>query len=76
MPFLWLFGANVEISIRLTAQLREKQAWSASLAKMNVCLISECLDDFTGWTTSVEVLPYDTSGIPEGAVICALPQYR
>ncbi|KAM9348262.1 F-box only protein 50 [Symphorus nematophorus] len=31
--------------------------------------------DFSGWTTSVEVLPYDTSGIPEGAVICELPQY-
>ncbi|KAF7205221.1 F-box only protein 50 [Nothobranchius furzeri] len=31
--------------------------------------------DFTGWTTSTEVLPYDTSGIPEGVVICALPQY-
>uniref|UniRef100_A0A8C9YJB1 P1, F-box associated domain containing n=1 Tax=Sander lucioperca TaxID=283035 RepID=A0A8C9YJB1_SANLU len=31
--------------------------------------------DFSGWTTSTEVLPYDRSGIPEGAVICALPQY-
>ncbi|XP_041865303.1 F-box only protein 50 [Melanotaenia boesemani] len=31
--------------------------------------------DFTGWTTSTEVLPYDTSGIPEGVVICSLPQY-
>ncbi|XP_069042483.1 F-box only protein 50 [Lepisosteus oculatus] len=31
--------------------------------------------DFTGWTTSTEVLPYDTSGIPEGAAVCALPQY-
>ncbi|XP_033834109.1 F-box only protein 50-like [Periophthalmus magnuspinnatus] len=30
--------------------------------------------DFSGWTTSSEVLPYDTSGIPAGAVICALPQ--
>ncbi|XP_029956123.1 F-box only protein 50 [Salarias fasciatus] len=30
--------------------------------------------DFSGWTTSVEVLPYDTSGIPEGVMICALPQ--
>ncbi|XP_026229231.1 F-box only protein 50 [Anabas testudineus] len=31
--------------------------------------------DFTGWTTSTEVLPYDTSGIPEGVVVCYLPQY-
>uniref|UniRef100_A0A3Q0SDZ9 P1, F-box associated domain containing n=1 Tax=Amphilophus citrinellus TaxID=61819 RepID=A0A3Q0SDZ9_AMPCI len=31
--------------------------------------------DFTGWTTNAEVLPYDTSGIPQGVVICALPQY-
>ncbi|XP_019713339.1 F-box only protein 50 [Hippocampus comes] len=31
--------------------------------------------DFSGWTTNTEVLPYDTSGIPEGAVICALPQF-
>uniref|UniRef100_A0A3P8SYP2 P1, F-box associated domain containing n=1 Tax=Amphiprion percula TaxID=161767 RepID=A0A3P8SYP2_AMPPE len=31
--------------------------------------------DFTGWTTSIEVLPYDDSGIPEGAVVCALPTY-
>nr|XP_020442734.1 F-box only protein 50 [Monopterus albus] len=31
--------------------------------------------DFTGWSTSTEVLPYDTSGIPAGAVICQLPQY-
>ncbi|XP_042355988.1 F-box only protein 50 [Plectropomus leopardus] len=31
--------------------------------------------DFSGWKTSIEVLPYDTSGIPEGAVVCELPQY-
>ncbi|XP_023273450.1 F-box only protein 50 [Seriola lalandi dorsalis] len=31
--------------------------------------------DFSGWTTSVEVLPYDTTGIPAGAVVCELPQY-
>ncbi|KAF6729394.1 F-box only protein 50 [Oryzias melastigma] len=31
--------------------------------------------DFTAWTTGTEVLPYDTSGIPEGVVICALPQF-
>ncbi|XP_008295595.1 F-box only protein 50 isoform X2 [Stegastes partitus] len=31
--------------------------------------------DFTGWTTSTEVLPYDSSGIPEGAVICNLPTF-
>ncbi|TDH04579.1 hypothetical protein EPR50_G00134230 [Perca flavescens] len=31
--------------------------------------------DFSGWTTSTEILPYDSSGIPAGAVICALPQY-
>ncbi|KAJ0061472.1 hypothetical protein NL108_001947 [Boleophthalmus pectinirostris] len=30
--------------------------------------------DFSGWTTSSEVLPYDSSGIPAGAVICHLPQ--
>uniref|UniRef100_A0A3B3ZYS2 FBA domain-containing protein n=1 Tax=Periophthalmus magnuspinnatus TaxID=409849 RepID=A0A3B3ZYS2_9GOBI len=30
--------------------------------------------DFSGWTTSSEVLPYDRSHIPAGAVICALPQ--
>uniref|UniRef100_A0A8C6TFI5 P1, F-box associated domain containing n=1 Tax=Neogobius melanostomus TaxID=47308 RepID=A0A8C6TFI5_9GOBI len=29
--------------------------------------------DFSSWTTSSEVLPYDRSGIPEGAVICQLP---
>ncbi|XP_037543556.1 F-box only protein 50 [Nematolebias whitei] len=31
--------------------------------------------DFTGWSTSTEVLPYDTSSIPEGVVVCALPQF-
>ncbi|XP_068186503.1 F-box only protein 50 [Antennarius striatus] len=31
--------------------------------------------DFSGWTTNTEVLPFDTSGIPEGAVICQLPTY-
>lgn len=31
--------------------------------------------NFTGWTTNSEVLPYDTSGIPEGVVVCALPRY-
>uniref|UniRef100_A0A8C7Y388 F-box only protein 50 n=1 Tax=Oryzias sinensis TaxID=183150 RepID=A0A8C7Y388_9TELE len=31
--------------------------------------------DFSAWTTSTEVLPYDTSGIPEGVVVCALPQF-
>lgn len=36
-------------------------------------LISE---DFSGWTTNTEVLPYDRSGIPAGAVVCQLPQYR
>ncbi|CAL1573996.1 unnamed protein product [Knipowitschia caucasica] len=30
--------------------------------------------DFSGWTTTSETLPYDTSGIPAGAVICQLPQ--
>uniref|UniRef100_A0A8C5E8M9 FBA domain-containing protein n=1 Tax=Gouania willdenowi TaxID=441366 RepID=A0A8C5E8M9_GOUWI len=29
--------------------------------------------DFTDWTTSIERLPYDTSGIPEGVVICQMP---
>ncbi|KAJ8383647.1 hypothetical protein AAFF_G00216180 [Aldrovandia affinis] len=31
--------------------------------------------DFTGWKTSTETLPYDTSGIPAGAVICQLPRF-
>ncbi|TMS14290.1 F-box only protein 50 [Larimichthys crocea] len=31
--------------------------------------------DFSGWTTSVEVLPYDTSGIPPGVAICGLSQF-
>ncbi|TKS83702.1 F-box only protein 50 NCC receptor protein 1 [Collichthys lucidus] len=31
--------------------------------------------DFSGWTTSVEVLPYDTSGIPPGVMICGLSQF-
>ncbi|XP_035481292.2 F-box only protein 50 [Scophthalmus maximus] len=31
--------------------------------------------DYTGWTTSTEVLPYDSSGIPPGVVICELPRY-
>ncbi|KAG9330671.1 hypothetical protein JZ751_022518 [Albula glossodonta] len=31
--------------------------------------------DFTHWKTSKEVLPYDTSGIPPGAVVCQLPQF-
>ncbi|XP_028277213.1 F-box only protein 50 [Parambassis ranga] len=31
--------------------------------------------DFSGWTTSTEVLPYDASGIPAGAVVCGLPLY-
>uniref|UniRef100_A0A674P119 P1, F-box associated domain containing n=1 Tax=Takifugu rubripes TaxID=31033 RepID=A0A674P119_TAKRU len=35
-------------------------------------LISE---DFSGWTTNTEVLPYDRSGIPAGAVVCRLPRY-
>ncbi|XP_056140958.1 F-box only protein 50 [Lampris incognitus] len=31
--------------------------------------------DFTGWTTSTEVLPEDGSGVPPGAVVCYLPEY-
>lgn len=31
--------------------------------------------DFTGWTTSREDLPYDSSGIPPGVVVCYLPQH-
>ncbi|KAG7314411.1 hypothetical protein KOW79_021714 [Hemibagrus wyckioides] len=31
--------------------------------------------DFSGWNTSTEHLPVDTSGIPPGAVICYLPCY-
>ncbi|XP_071390744.1 F-box only protein 50 [Centroberyx affinis] len=31
--------------------------------------------DFTGWTTSREDLPEDTSGIPPGVAVCQLPQY-
>ncbi|XP_075343515.1 F-box only protein 50-like [Odontesthes bonariensis] len=37
---------------------------------------SSFLGDFTGWTTSIEVLPYDSSGIPAGAGICAILQFR
>uniref|UniRef100_A0A674N0C6 P1, F-box associated domain containing n=1 Tax=Takifugu rubripes TaxID=31033 RepID=A0A674N0C6_TAKRU len=32
-------------------------------------------EDFSGWTTNTEVLPYDRSGIPAGAVVCRLPRY-
>ncbi|XP_067296228.1 F-box only protein 50 [Pseudorasbora parva] len=32
--------------------------------------------NFSGWKTSTEVLPYDTSGIPPGVAVCHLPQYR
>ncbi|TNN01520.1 hypothetical protein fugu_010902 [Takifugu bimaculatus] len=32
-------------------------------------------EDFSGWTTNTEVLPYDRSGIPAGAVVCQLPRY-
>uniref|UniRef100_A0A8C1R3U2 F-box only protein 50-like n=1 Tax=Cyprinus carpio TaxID=7962 RepID=A0A8C1R3U2_CYPCA len=32
--------------------------------------------NFSGWKSSTEVLPYDTSGIPPGVVVCHLPQYR
>lgn len=35
----------------------------------------ESIGDFSGWTTREEHLPVDTSGIPEGAVICYLPAY-
>lgn len=35
----------------------------------------ESLGDFSGWKTKEEHLPVDTSGIPEGAVICHLPNY-
>lgn len=31
--------------------------------------------NFSDWSTSTEVLPYDTSGIPPGVVVCQLPQY-
>ncbi|KAF5896590.1 F-box only protein 50, partial [Clarias magur] len=31
--------------------------------------------DFSGWSTSSERLPLDTSGIPPGVVICHLPNY-
>ncbi|XP_062844448.1 F-box only protein 50 [Trichomycterus rosablanca] len=31
--------------------------------------------DFSGWSTSTEVLPFDTSGIPPGVVVCYLPQF-
>lgn len=37
---------------------------------------SELTGDFSDWTTSNDVLPYDSSGIPPGAVICNLPRYR
>lgn len=30
--------------------------------------------DFTGWKTDTEKLDFDTSGIPEGVVICHLPE--
>lgn len=32
--------------------------------------------NFSGWKTSTEVLPYDTSGIPPGVVVCEMPQHR
>lgn len=32
--------------------------------------------DFSDWTTSNDVLPYDSSHIPEGAVVCHLARYR
>lgn len=32
--------------------------------------------DFSDWTTSNDVLPYDSSDIPKGAVVCHLPRYR
>ncbi|XP_075876069.1 F-box only protein 50-like isoform X4 [Nelusetta ayraudi] len=31
--------------------------------------------DFSDWTTSNDVLPYDSSCIPQGAVVCQLPRY-
>uniref|UniRef100_UPI0037E8275D F-box only protein 50 n=1 Tax=Semicossyphus pulcher TaxID=241346 RepID=UPI0037E8275D len=31
--------------------------------------------DFSGWTTSTETLPYDTSGIPPGAVVCQMGRF-
>ncbi|XP_034034818.1 F-box only protein 50 [Thalassophryne amazonica] len=31
--------------------------------------------DFSGWTTNTEKLPYDTSDIPPGVVVCGLPAY-
>ncbi|XP_062309834.1 F-box only protein 50 [Osmerus eperlanus] len=36
---------------------------------------SEPEGDYTGWTTSVEELPYDNSGIPPGVVVCYMPQF-
>ncbi|XP_018953309.1 F-box only protein 50-like [Cyprinus carpio] len=35
----------------------------------------EPIGSFSGWETSTEVLPYDTSGIPPGVVVCQLPRY-
>lgn len=32
--------------------------------------------DFSGWSTSIEQLPLDSSGIPPGVVVCYLPTFR
>lgn len=56
---------------------RTKYFWKSKqdhVHDVHVCPLTS--EDFSGWTTSTEVLPYDTSGVPAGAVICQLPQYR
>lgn len=40
-----------------------------------ICLV-RLSGDFSGWSTSTERLPEDTSGIPPGVVVCFMPVYR
>lgn len=40
-----------------------------------LCIPGFIEGDFTDWTTSTENIPSDMSGIPKGAVVCAVPKY-
>ncbi|XP_020790167.1 F-box only protein 50-like [Boleophthalmus pectinirostris] len=44
-------------------------------ARRGLCIPGFIEGDFSDWTTSTEDIPSDLSGIPKGAVVCAVPKY-
>lgn len=79
-PQMGLLVFNLMVRDRIDQQvwqqMKTKKMIEALLRVWSAKLFSDFIGDFTGWITSTEVLPYDTSSIPPGAVVCNLPQYR